>query len=404
MKRICAALGLAISLTACTPPESTDTKRGENSEATQQATLDVNRFGVDLYRAVRENSEGNLIVSPLSIALALGMVLPGADQDAADELLRALYAGNLEIASRELGALRQAMEERGEEDGVTLTIANRGFVDDGFALDTAYVEALSGNHGADMVTVNYGQPEAARNTINRWVAERTNELIAELLPRGSIDADTRLTLVNAIYLLADWQHAFDANLTRERPFTFADGEVAEVPTMQALFTVPVVTGDDYQAVELPYKGDALAMLIVVPNDLAAFEETFSADKLADIVAELVPRPVQLSLPKVEARFSASLVAPLQAVGVQRIFCGQCNALPGIAPPAALSVSDVVHETYLRMDEKGTEAAAATGVVVTLTSAPLPSLTINVDRPYFTVLRDRHTGSILFLGRVVDPRS
>ncbi|MFA5632180.1 MAG: serpin family protein [Porticoccaceae bacterium] len=402
MKRLCAVLALTAALTGCSTPENPVVEQ-ESREVTAAAGIDVNRFGVDLYRALREREEGNLIVSPLSVALALGMVLPGADDEAGGELLRALHAGDSDVANRDLSILRKTLEERGDAEGVTLTIANRGFADESFTLDATYVEALSQDHGVDIARVDYGQPEAARSTINRWVAERTNDLIAELLPMGSINADTRLTLVNAIYLLADWQHAFDVGLTRERPFNLADGSVVEVATMEATLTVPVVTGDDYQALELPYKGDALAMLIVVPNDLAAFEATLSSDKLADIVADLVSRPVQLSLPKVEARFSASLVAPLQAVGVRRIFCSQCNALPGIAPPAALSVSDVVHETYLRMDEKGTEAAAATGVVVTLTSAPLPSLTVNVDRPYFTVLRDRHTGSILFLGRVMDPR-
>lgn len=424
MKRFCIALGLVLSLVACTP-DSADTEREGMVDTVQEATpgtdidtgvdesldealdtsLDVNRFGFNLYHSLREDSDENLVISPLSVALALGMILPGADEEAAVELLQVLHASDVDAVNRELGTLRQAMEARGQAEGITLTIANRGFVGEDFSLDSTYVDTLSEWYDFGMETVDYGQPEAARGVINQWVSERTNDLIEELLPSGSIDADTRLTLVNAIYLLADWQEAFDEEHTANRSFFFADGSEDWVPTMRTTLTVPVHDSATYQAVELPYRNEELALLIVTPKDLdlASFEETLDAEMFDAIVEELSPQFIELSLPKLETRFNSSLQESLQDIGAERIFCGRCNALSGIAPPAELAVSDVVHETYLRMDEKGTEAAAATGVVVAVTSAPLPVLVLKVDRPYFMALRDRETGAILFLGRVMDPR-
>lgn len=433
MKRFLIILGLVLPLAACSPPESTPSEPNEpvphldpGVDSELQPTpdpghdpsqppgaenqpgaaldLDVNRFGIDLYHELRETTEGNLVVSPLSVVLALGMVLPGADAEASAELLELLGADDVEAVNRDLGTLSEAIRQRGEQEGVTLTIANRGFVDETLTLDDNYLTTLAEQHGFGLDTVNYDEPETARSDINNWVAEQTNQLIEELMPEGSISEDTRLTLVNAIYLLAEWQDGFDEAQTMERPFFFADGSEARVPTMRATLTLPVIDSPTYRAVELPYKNDELAMLVIAPEDLATFNDHLDADMIDGIVEELNPQLVELSLPKLETRFSSSLKESLQALGVERLFCGGCNALPDIAPPAELAVSDVVHEAYLRVDEKGTEAAAATGAVVSVTSAVMPTLVMRVDRPYVLALRDRETGAILFLARVMDPRS
>jgi len=373
-------------------------------QAAEVVTDGITGFGIKLYQYLGEDNDENLIISPLSIALALGMVLPGADDEAADELREVLGVVDTDSADRGLSSLQKAMKKRNETDGVTLNIANGGFVHRDLQLNPAYVDRLSQWYGLGMQPVDYNEPEAARETINVWVAQRTNDLIEELLPEGSVDRQARLTLVNAIYLLAEWQHTFDEAQTSGQPFFFMDGTEDEVPTMRGSFTVPVVIGEDYQAVELPYRGGELAMLIVVPDDdLSAFEQGLSAERLQMIVDNLDTRSLELWLPKVEARFNSSLREALERLSVQRLFCGPCNPLAEIAPPAELSVFDVMHETYLRMDETGTEAAAATGVVVGVTSVPAEPLTFRVDRPYLMALRDRATGALLFLGRVTDPR-
>lgn len=432
MKRLCLALSLALPLAACSP-DPADTEMSQRpvedvvpqslTETTPEAAvdwtlreeldvdteesvpldLDVNRFGLELYHSLREDNDGNLVISPLSVAFALGMVLPGADAEAADELLEVLHGADVDTVNQDLGTLHAVIEARDQADGVTLTIASRGFVDEGLSLDSTYTDTLSEWYDFGVDTVNYADPETARDTINQWVSGRTNDLVKELLPSGSIDENSRLTLVNAVYLLADWQDAFDKGQTTDRSFFFADGSEDRVPTMRATRNIPVVDSATYQAVELPYKNDELVMLIIAPKDLADFEATLDAESLGAIVEELRPQFIELSLPKLETRFNGSLQDALVDLGAERIFCGGCNALPGIAPPAELAVSDVVHETYLRMDEKGTEAAAATGAIVQTTSIQIPALVVQVDRPYFMALRDRQTGAILFLGRVMDPR-
>lgn len=436
MKRFLIALALILPLAACSPPESSSPGRGgepnepvphldpgvdselhpapdpghdpsqpPGAENQPNAALDlnINGFGIDLYHELRETTEGNLVVSPLSVVLALGMVLPGADAEASAEVLELLGADNVDVVNRDLSRLSQIIQARGEQEGVTLTLANRGFVDETLTLDDNYLTTLGDEYGFGLETVNYGEPEAARGDINSWVAEQTNQLIEELMPEGSIHEDSRLTLVNAIYLLAEWQDGFDEAQTMDRPFFFADGSEARVPTMRATRTLSVLDSSSYRAVELPYKNDELTMLVIAPEDLRTFDQTLDADMINGIVDELRPQLVELSLPKLETRFSSSLKESLQAMGVERLFCGSCNALPDIAPPAELAVSDVVHEAYLRVDEEGTEAAAATGAVVSVTSAAIPTLVMRVDRPYVLALRDRETGAILFLARVMDPR-
>ncbi|MCK9563985.1 MAG: serpin family protein [Bacteroidales bacterium] len=403
MKRFCMALALVLPLMACVPMGDDAARRDTVASVGPEAGAGVNGLGIDLYHQLRGASDDNLVISPLSVALALGMILPGADGAAVDELLRALGADSADTARHRLGSLQRAMAERDGTDGITLAIANRGFAQQDFPLRPEYVDQLAQWYDLGIEAVDYGEPEAARRTINRWVATRTHDLIAELLPPGAIDSAARLTLVNAIYLLADWLHPFDEARTSGQPFFFADGSEEEVSTMTATLNVATASGDGYRAVELPYQGDELAMLIIVPDDLSAFETTLDSERLDAIVAGLQANRVRLWLPKAEVRFNGSLAAPLGSLGVQRIFCASCDPLPGMSADGGLVVSDVVHETYLLMDETGTEAAAATGAVISVTSMPLPPPELRVDRPYFLALRDRASGVLLFFGRVMDPR-
>lgn len=363
----------------------------------------INDFGIGLYQYLGADNDDNLIISPLSIALALGLVLPGADKETANKLRQLLGVANGDSAERTLSNLQKAMEARNEMDGITLNIANGGFVHRDFQLSPAYLDKLAHWYGLGMQPVDYNKPETARKTINTWVAQHTNQLIEELLPQGAIDHEARLTLVNAIYLLAEWQHTFDEAQTGKQPFFLMNGTEDAVPTMRANFAVPIVIGEDYRAVELLYRGGELSMLIVVPDVLAAFEKRLSAERLQTIVDNLEARSIELWLPKVEAGFNISLRAALEGLGLRRLFCSRCNPLAEIAPPAELSVFDVMHETNLRVDETGTEAAAATGVMIGVTSIPAKPFTFRVDRPYLMALRDRSSGTLLFLGRITDPR-
>lgn len=405
MKQFWTTLALALSLTACAPASDSGSTAMHDASASLDpaAGTSVNHFGLDLYHQLRGASDGNLVVSPLSVALAMGMILPGADVEARDELLAALGADSADTARHRLSALQQAMTERDKVEGITLASAQRGFAQHDFPLRQHYVDQLAQWYDFTIEPLDYRQPEAARRTINHWVAEQTNNLIDELLPPGTLDSSARLTLVNTIYLLADWRYPFDEDSTSEQPFFFADGSEDRIPTMTASLNVDTASGDGYRAVELPYQGDELAILIIVPDDFAAFEATLDSQRIDAITAELQPDRVQLWLPKTEVRFNSSLAPALKSLGVQRVFCSSCDPLPGISATGGLVLSDVVHATYLRMDEAGTEAAAATGAVIAVTSMPLPPPELRVDRPYLLGLRDRTSGALLFFGRVMDPR-
>jgi len=268
-------------------------------------------------------------------------------------------------------------------------------------LETAYLEALASRFDTGVRLVDYvAQPEAARALINSWVDDQTEHRIPELLVPGIITSDTRLTLVNAIYLKAPWQTPFQPSATRPGTFTLADGSTVEVPMMAARTSLPYAAGNGWQAVELPYIGHALALTVIMPDDLAAFESSLTADQLAAIIEDLGEYNVTLTFPKFGIETKAMLAALLAALGMPSAFDGRAD-FSGITTAEALLISDVVHQANIDVDEKGTEAAAATAVVMRGGAAP-QSVTLHVDRPFLFALRDVPTGAVLFLGRVLDP--
>lgn len=373
----------------------------------------VNDFGLDLYRVVvgGDTSE-NAVVSPASVALALAMARAGARGETAAQMDTVLRGFGADDTAAWPAALDEAFAERtqtlqGPDSApveVTLRIANAPFSQRGMALEPAYLEALGSRFGAGLRLVDYmGATEEARRTINGWVAEQTEERIPELLAPGFLTPDSRLTLVNAIYLKAPWQTPFAAEATASAPFTRLDGSVVEVPMMATQVGLGHATGTGWRAVEIPYAGGQLAMVVIVPDDLAAFEAGLDGDRLEEIVATLEERPVNLTLPRFSVETKASLGAALIALGMPLAFDPHRADFGGITAEQALFIDAVVHQANIDVDEKGTEAAAATAVGMRVTSAdPDEPATFRADRPFLFALRDVPTGAVLFLGRVTDP--
>jgi serpin B len=247
--------------------------------------------------------------------------------------------------------------------------------------------------------------EEARVAINAWAAEQTNDRITDLIPPGAIDDLTRLVLVNAVYLDATWARPFDPEATADAPFALLDGSEVTVATMHAYqLAASYGAGDGWQAIDLPYTGDELSMLVVVPDAgrFAEIEALVSAGLIDEVRAGLSPSTVDLSLPKFEMRNQLSLVAALRALGIEAAFDPETADFSGISTEEQLYVSDVIHEAFIALDEAGTEAAAATAVIIGTTSAPIDVIALDIDRPFLFFLQDRTTGAILFLGRVVNP--
>jgi serpin B len=309
-----------------------------------------------------------------------------------------------------LNALDQALatrsgtfqDESGKNVPVTLRIANAPFAQQGMPLEKPYLEALAERFGGGLRLVDYeANAEQARVLINGWVDAQTEHRIPELLVPGVLTLATRLTLVNAIYLKAAWETPFPVDATTAGTFTRADGSTVQVPFMATTTSLRYASGSGWRAVEIPYVGGSLAMTIIVPDDLAAFESTLSADSFAAITGALSGTEVALALPKFGIETKTDLAATLAALGMPSAFDDRAD-FSGITTAEQLEISDVIHQANIDVDEKGTEAAAATAVVMRATAMPAEPVTLRVDRPFIFALRDVPTGTVLFLGRVGDP--
>ena len=248
-------------------------------------------------------------------------------------------------------------------------------------------------------------PSPRGSPINDWVEDQTEGKIPDLLPQGVIDPLTRLVLANAVYFNAAWKYPFEKANTQPRPFTLLDGSRVDVPMMSQTKTMPYARGEDYQAVELPYDGGELSLVLLLPDsgDFKRFEGSLSRDRVEAALKSLQPKQVALTLPKFTYQSSFSLAKTLSGMGMPSAMTPGQADFSGIDGSRDLFVSDVIHKALVVVDEKGTEAAAATGAVIGLTSAPAAQpVTITVDRPFVFLIRDVETGAMLFVGRVLNP--
>ena len=386
-------------------PAATDTELA-------QVVADNRAFAVDLYRlAARE--PGNLFMSPHSLSTALAMTWAGARGATADQMGTALRftlpADRVHVALNrldlEMAARATAMPNPLEEQDTVpyrLEIANSTWGQDGFTWHDEFLDTLAINYGAGLNVQDFKQaPEAARASINDWVKARTTDRIAELFKPGTIDADTRLVLSNAIYFSASWDKKFDPAHTASRPF-YVDGAAIDVPTMhQTSDHLNYTAGDGYRAVELKYDGHDVSLFVIEPDDLAAFEATLTGDSLVAILGAVARYEVELALPKFQ--FASPLdVAPL-LVELGMVDAMSTSAdFSGMTADDELMIDRVEHEGAVALDENGTVAAAASGVSLSPVSLP-EHVIFAVDRPFLFVIREKASGAVLFIGRVVDPR-
>ena len=370
-------------------------------------------FAFDLYQRLRKTQQGNIVFGPYSISVAFAMQDAGALGKTAKQIERVLHftlpTGRRDAAFDKLSLDLAARQNK----RVTISLANRLFGAQLFRFRKSYLQEITRNFAAPMAAVDYaGGPEAARKLINKWVASQTAQRIPELLPKGVITKLTKLTLVNAMYLNARWANQFLHNSTDQQRFFLLDGSRPKVPTMHQLTTLPAVVTHDYTAVELPYVGGKLSMLIVMPKagTFTAFERTVDATVLAGAVKGLRQHLTELALPTFSARTSLMLADALKAMGIKDAFDKTAADLYGISayprddPRGQLYISAVVHQAFIKVAEKGTEAAAATAIVDSGTTGgnDAPVLPVTIDHPFLWFIRDRVTGTVLFMGRVLDP--
>jgi serpin B len=372
-----------------------------------------NRFSWEMYGALLPKAgTDNVFFSPFSITSALGMTLAGANGTTEAEMKAVLHASDDEAAwHTALGALTQDLN--GDLDrGYTLYLANRLFGQTAYPWEEPFLATCADAYGAPLEPWDFrADPEGGRARVNQWVQDQTAGRIVDLLPAGSVTSDTRLVLANAIYFIADWETAFDPDDTQDASFLTLDGPTVTVPMMymdiENLEEHGIETGwsDGVSLIKMPYVGKEVSMVLAIPDDAAglpAVESGLTAATYQTWLDTLGPAYVPIGMPRLEIRYAEELSEPLTALGMGSAFTAEADFTGMAVPPdgAHLSVSGVFHQAFVKVDEKGTEAAAATGVVVGEDSAPMP---IIADRPFLMIIQDDLTGAILFVGRVTDPR-
>lgn len=379
---------------------------GSTTEAQASFARGANRFAFDLFHG---RPAGNQVFSPGSITLAMAMTWAGARGETAAQLARPFGFDD----STHAGAA--GLIHAYNQDGSPLAVANRLYGEQDFDLRAEFVALAQARYAAPFEGVDFrGDAEGAREHINRWVANRTHDRIEDLLTPGAVDGDTRLVLVNAAYFLGHWATPFMHEATRPEPFQATATDEFRVPMMNHRLHAQSATVDGARILSLPYEGDRFAMVFVLPEErhgLAALERRIDAAQWERFMAALQVREAIVAIPRFEVALepSLSLVASLQQMGVTHAFdptrsdfTGMAEPLPNVGP---LVVGNVLHQAFLRVDEAGTEAAAATAVIVSEAAAPAPEpiFFFRADEPFLFALRDQQSGMILFLGRVTDPR-
>jgi serpin B len=369
-------------------------------------------FALDLYHELSGKYD-NLFYSPYSISLALAMTYGGARSDTELEMAETLH---FDLSQARLhaafNALDLELESRGEpiempdgeQEGFKINIANSIWGQVDYTFLEEYLDLLALNYGAGMRLVDYvAAAEQARQEINAWVSDETEGRIEDLIPEGAVDQMTRLVLANAIYFNAAWMHPFNEEATTDAAFTLLDGEQVTVPMMRQTESMRYAEGAGYQIVERAYVGGQMAMDIILPDEgqFEAIERAMDSEWLAAALAGLQGGQVSLSMPRFEFESQIGLSQVLMVMGMPTAF-GSGADFSGMDGGRNLFISDVLHKAFVSVDEEGTEAAAATAVIMSLTAIMDPPIEVSIDRPFIFLIRDLQTGAVLFIGRVMDP--
>lgn len=376
---------------------------GAGGAPSAEVTSAINEFSLKLYAHLRAEP-GNLVCSPFSTSTVLAMTMAGARGETWAEMSRALcLVDRGEAVPKQFGALLESLRALSTGEGVELSLANRIWAQHRMAILPEFRTVAKRSFGSDVGGVDFrGDPESARLAINHWVEEQTHQKIQDLFPRGLIEPETRMVLVNAVYFLATWEHPFSEQVTDEAPFTPAGGAPVDVPMMRQRIRLRLADGERFQLLEMPYRGGQLAMVIVLPkavDGLADVESELDPASLDTALASLSAREVDVMLPRFRLLSQFDLVPPLQSMGMVRAFT-DCADFSGIGPTPT-QISSVVQKAFVEVNERGTEAAAATGVVQ-FAGETRVAIPFHADHPFLFIIRDRPTGAILFLGRVADP--
>jgi serpin B len=370
-----------------------------------------NAFALELYAKLRED-EGNLFFSPYSISAALAMTYGGARGETALQMADVL---NFSLPQEKLhpafGMILQDLNARGRKGSYELTVANALWGQKGYGFLKEFTGLIETSYGGQLNEIDFvAATEAARQTINAWVEKETKDKIKELIKPGMVDELTRLVLTNAIYFKGNWAEQFKKEYTRDAPFTMLSGKKIDVPMMNKTAEVNYMETEDFQGLELPYVDNELSMIILLPkeaNGLTWIEKTLTIENLSEWLARLDRCKVVVSIPKLKITNEFELADVLKSMGMTRPFepmVADFSGINGKKGEYGLVISKVIHKAYVNVNEEGTEAVAAT-VVLFMPGGigPRQRTVFRADHPFLFLIRDNHSGSILFIGRVMNPK-
>ncbi len=364
----------------------------------------ITDFGWDFYKQVRQENEGkNIFYSPASISTALTMVYVGAQGQTAEQMSQVLHLPEPGLAAMDFGHIFSRLPANENENGYTLSTANKLWVSEQLQLNPSFLQSMYENFRSEVEKSNFLAPSETAQKINSWVATNTNGKIPEIIDSSMITRDMVLFLANAVYFKGQWETAFKPQFTSKQPFYLDDAREKQVlvDTMERQGNIVYGENDKVKAVKLPFKGD-VAMTIILPKDgteLVAVENKLSRGFLTNLSKDFYAAPVQIFLPKFTMRSSYDLRDYLSNLGMPLAFSDGAD-FSGIAAGERLRISHAIHKGFVAVDEQGAEAAAATGIGVSRTSVSVP-VEFRVDRPFIFVIHTKDNLP-LFIGRIVNP--
>ncbi|MFZ1932166.1 MAG: serpin family protein [Thermoguttaceae bacterium] len=390
-------------------PAATASDAAEPAVQTEAVVQGNNAFALGLYAKLRTENKGSLFCSPYSVSTALAMAYAGAKGKTAAEMADVLhFTVPQEELPRAFAALAARLHGDVKKVGYQLSVANRLWGQTGYHFLPAFLQVTRDDFAAELAQLDFEQnADAARRTINAWVEEKTERKIKDLIAPGVLGPATTLVLTNAIYFKGDWQMKFEVRATRDAPFSLAPQEKVTVPMMQQQAMFAYGAADDLRILELPYVGRNLSMFVLLPTELdglAGIEQKLSVETLKTWTSGLTMQTVEVFLPKFRISSGFRLDKTLETMGISQAFSRSAD-FSGMTGKRDIFFSAVIHKAFVDVKERGTEAAAATGIMMAR-AAPRPQQPIPVfraDHPFLFLIRDNRTGSILFLGRIVNPK-
>jgi serpin B len=383
-----------------------NSKSDKEAKITTQTVVAGNSdFAFELYHELRE-TKGNLFFSPYSISTALALTYAGARNDTEKQMAEALHFDlRQKMFHRAFGKLQKQLNAQGEKGDYQLSVANALWLQKDYELLKTFIGLNKTHYDAGLNRVNFKtQVEKARKTINDWVEKKTNQKIKNLIPAGTLDALTRLVLTNAVYFKGDWASQFEPKDTEEADFYVSSKEKVKADLMYKKADFKYAETDSLQILELPYKGDDLSMVVLLPKrnyDITTLEQSLTTENLSEWLKILHSREVIVHLPKFKLTSRFELAGVLGKMGMPDAFSPRAD-FSGMTGNKDLFIAAVLHKAYVDVNEEGTEAAAATGVVMKLTAMPAPPPVFRADHPFVFMIKDNTSNSILFIGRLTNP--